>query len=86
MQSSRPSYTQRNLNYEYLMFLVGAIFIGFIVAWAQFPHGFTRAATFGSGAAVLLALWATVGFFRRRANLKQYLERRTSQVGPEVSS
>ncbi|GMA62743.1 MFS transporter [Alicyclobacillus fastidiosus] len=36
MQSSRPSYTQRNLNCEYLMFLVGAIFVGFIVAWV-FP-------------------------------------------------
>ncbi|WP_436663791.1 hypothetical protein ACOALA_17625 [Alicyclobacillus acidoterrestris] len=78
MQLPQPSYTVRNLFYEYLMFLVGALFVGGMVAWAQIPHGVRRAIFYGGSTMILSVTLATIGFVRRRVRMKQYLQAKTN--------
>ncbi|WAH38034.1 hypothetical protein [Alicyclobacillus dauci] len=84
-QSPRQTYTARNLFYEYFIFLVGSVIVGAMVAWAEWPHGTTRALAFGVGAGLLAAIYATVGLMRRRATLRRYVQRTATKADAGVS-
>jgi hypothetical protein len=73
MKPLQRSYSMQDIVHEYLVFLVGAVLIGAMVAWAEWPHGMARAISFGAGMTVFAAAFSTVGLFRRRSTYRRYI-------------
>ncbi|MCL6444552.1 MAG: hypothetical protein K6T83_14060 [Alicyclobacillus sp.] len=75
MSRTTRQYGEQEILREYTVFLVGAVLIGFIVVWAEIPHGTFRALIVGTSTACASAVLATVAFIRRRRTWRLYVTR-----------